>query len=185
MDGILFSPVEFGSAKKTHCSTKHNIFFQRRREIIQHESINAREFFKILGNINSCPFRENGRLSAHYNFLNGLSLSEDAKNIYVEAAVPNVDAQDIDVTFSRGMLTTKAKKKEEEKGKTFQRKATSSFFYKISLGYIDPKKEPSATFKNGVMTVAFAKLTGKQLKKLLLKPRELVIKVSSRKRMKQ
>jgi len=103
------------------------------------------------------------------NFLNGLSLAEDAKNIYVEAAVPGVDAQDIDVTFSRGMLTIKAKKKEEEKGKTFQRKATSSFFYRISPGDIDPKKEPSATFKNGVMTVAFAKLTEKQPKKITVK----------------
>lgn len=105
--------------------------------------------------------------STHY--LQGLSISEDDKNVYVEAAVPGVDPKVIEVTFSKGVLTIKAEKKEEKKGKTYHRKATQSFFYRITPGDVDPKAEPVATCKNGTMTVTFAKVPEEKLKKIAVK----------------
>lgn len=35
---------------------------------------------------------------------NGLSMSEDDKNVYVEAALPGVAPKDIDITFEKGTL---------------------------------------------------------------------------------
>ena len=104
-----------------------------------------------------------------HNYLNGLTVSEDGKNVYVEAAVPGIDPKEVDVTFSKGVLTIKAEKKEEEKGKTYQRRATRSFLYRVTPGDVDPKAEPQATCKNGVMTVTFAKALEAKPKKISVK----------------
>lgn len=103
------------------------------------------------------------------NQLQGMSVSEDDKNVYVEAAVPGIDPKSVDVTFSNGVLTIKAEKKEEEKGKTYHRKATQSFFYRVTPGEVDSKIEPQAMCKNGMMTVTFAKMTEVAPKKIAVK----------------
>ncbi len=105
------------------------------------------------------------------NYLNGLTVSENNKNVFVEAAVPGVDPREVDVTFTKGVLTIKGEKKEEEKGKTYQRRATRSFLYRVSPGDVDPKAEPHATCKDGVMTVTFAKA-------LEAKPKKIAVKIS-------
>lgn len=103
------------------------------------------------------------------NLLNGLSVSEDDKNVYVEAAVPGLDPKEVEVTFSKGVLTIKGEKKEEEKGKAYHRKATQSFFYRVMPGEVDPKAEPKATCKDGVMTVTFAKMPEAKPKRIAVK----------------
>jgi len=75
----------------------------------------------------------------------------------VEASVPGIDPKEIDVTFNKGVLTIKAEKKEEEKGKAYHKQATRRFFYKVMPSEVDSGSEPKATYKNGVMTVTFAK----------------------------
>lgn len=109
-----------------------------------------------------------GMLPAN-NFLNGLSISEDEKNVYVEAAVPGVDPKKVDVTFNKGIVTIRAEKEEEEEGKKFQRKATSSFYYRIAPADIDLKAEPTAVCKNGIMTVTFPKAPAGKPKKIAVK----------------
>ncbi len=103
------------------------------------------------------------------NLINGLSVSEDEKNIYVEAAVPGIDPKDIDVTFDKGVLTIRAQKTDEEKGKKYQRKATSTFLYRVQLPEIEQKAEPAAAHKNGVTTVTFAKRSEAKPKKIVVK----------------
>ena len=103
------------------------------------------------------------------DLINGLSVSEDEKKVYVEVAVPGIDPKEIDVTFSKGLLTIKGHKKEEEKTKTYRRKATRSFFYRVVPGDVDPKATPAATCKNGVMTVTFAKVHAPKPKKIAVK----------------
>lgn len=103
------------------------------------------------------------------NYLQGLTVSEDDKNVYVEAAVPGVDPKDVEVTYEKGVLTIRAEKKEEEKGKTFRRRASKSFFYRVTPGDVDPNKEPEAVCKNGVMKVTFAKAARAQPKKIAVK----------------
>jgi HSP20 family protein len=101
---------------------------------------------------------------------NGLSVSEDEKNIYVEAAVPGVDPKDIDVTFHKGVLWIKGDAKEEEKQKKYYRKATSSFSYRVAIPEdVDTKEEPQAECANGVMTVTFPKSPKTQPKKIAVK----------------
>lgn len=102
----------------------------------------------------------------------GLSIYEDDKNIYVEAAVPGIDPNDIEVTFQDKYLWIRGetKKEEENKKKKYYRKASSSFSYRVAVpGDVDMKKEPEATCKNGVMTVSFAKLAKTQPKKIQVK----------------
>lgn len=101
--------------------------------------------------------------------LQGLSVSEDNKHIYVETAVPGIDPKEVEVTFDKGVLTVRAEKKEDEKGKTYQRHATQSFFYKIKPSNVDVKIQPTATCKDGVMTVTFAKMPEMQPKKITVK----------------
>ncbi|MDP2638484.1 MAG: Hsp20/alpha crystallin family protein [Candidatus Levybacteria bacterium] len=102
--------------------------------------------------------------------LNGLSVSEDDKNVYVEAAVPGVDPKNVDVTFDKGVLWVKGAAEEEKKGKKYYRKASSSFSYRVAIpGEVDWKTEPVATYKNGVMRVTFAKSPKAQPKKIAVK----------------
>jgi HSP20 family protein len=102
--------------------------------------------------------------------MNGLSISEDDKNVYIEAATPGVDPKDIDVTFHKGVLWIKGEAKEEEKKKKYYRKATSSFSYRVAIPEdVDANTEPTAECVNGMMTVTFAKSPKTQPKKIAIK----------------
>lgn len=102
--------------------------------------------------------------------ISGLSISEDDKNVYVEAAVPGIDPKNVDVTFNKGILTISGQKEEEEKKKKFYRRASSAFSYRILVpGEIDPNKEPKAEAKNGEMKMTFVKVPESQPKKIAIK----------------
>ncbi len=102
----------------------------------------------------------------------GLSVSEDDHNVYVKAAVPGIDPKDVEITFDKGVLWIKAESKQEEKDakqKVYKQMA-SSFSYRVVVpGELDQAKEPEATYKHGIMTVAFAKLPQSQPKKIAVK----------------
>lgn len=102
--------------------------------------------------------------------LNGLSVSEDNERVYVEAALPGIDPKEIEVTFDNGILRVNGAAKEEEKGKKYWRKATSSFSYRIAVpADVSPAQEPEATYKNGMMRVAFKKSMPSKPKKIAVK----------------
>lgn len=104
------------------------------------------------------------------NVPSGLSISEDDTSVYVSAALPGVDPKDVEVTFDKGYLWVKGEAKEEEKEKKFYRKATSSFSYRVAVpGDLDSNAEPDASYKNGVMTVSFAKSPKTQPRKIAVK----------------
>ncbi len=88
----------------------------------------------------------------------GLAISEDEKNVYVEAHIPGVDPNKVEVTFDKGMLWIKGQQEQEENNKKYYKKAASAFSYHVRLPEnIDAAKEPEAVCKNGVMKVTFAK----------------------------
>lgn len=102
----------------------------------------------------------------------GLSLSEDDQHVYVEASVPGLKPEDIEVTFHKGILRIKGEKeeKEEDKQKSFYREATSKFHYHVMVpGNIDPNVEPDAKYENGVMKVTFNKVAEERPKKIPVK----------------
>jgi HSP20 family protein len=100
---------------------------------------------------------------------NGLSISEDEAKIYVEAAIPGIDPKNIEISFQDGYLWIRGETDTEEKNKTrkYYRHATKSFSYRVAVpGDIDNNTDPQATYKHGVMTVAFAKSPKSQPKKI-------------------
>lgn len=104
-------------------------------------------------------------------FSNGLSVSEDSKNVYISAALPGVNPEEIEVTFDKGYLWIKGEvKSEANEEKKYYRKASSTFSYRIAVpGELDQNREPVATCKNGVMTVEFAKIPKTPPKKIQVK----------------
>ncbi|MBS0627607.1 MAG: Hsp20/alpha crystallin family protein, partial [Verrucomicrobia bacterium] len=106
------------------------------------------------------PFHENS----------GVSVSEDEKHVYVEAALPGITPEEIEMNYDRGMLSIKANKKEEteDKKRKFYRKAHKSFFYQVAIpGTFDEKKLPEAICKNGILKVTFDKAKNETVKKTI------------------
>lgn len=116
-------------------------------------------------------FMDDDSLAFTSSVSNGLSLAEDDKQVYVEAAVPGVDAKNIDITFEKGVLRIVAESKTEERGgRKYFRRATSSFSYQVAIpAEIDMNAEPDAEVKNGMMHVTFTKSAKVQPKKIAVK----------------
>lgn len=103
---------------------------------------------------------------------NGLSIYEDGSKVYVEAAVPGIDPKNVDVTFQDGYVWIRGETKEEQedKKKKYYRRASQSFSYRVAVpGDVDMSKEPEATYKHGVMTIAFTKSAKALPKKIQVK----------------
>ncbi len=102
----------------------------------------------------------------------GLSVSEDDKHVYVEAAVPGVEPDKIEVSYDKGALWIRGQQEQEkeDKNRKYYRKASSSFSYRLAVpGNIDEKKDPEATYKNGVMKITFDKIPETQPKKIAVR----------------
>jgi len=103
---------------------------------------------------------------------NGLSISEDEKNVYVEASLPGIDPKDVEMTFQDGYLWIRGEAKEEEtdKKKKYYRQSSKAFSYRVAVpGDVDEKVEPIASSKHGVMTITFSKSPKTQPKKIQIK----------------
>lgn len=82
----------------------------------------------------------------------GLSVSEDDKRIYIEAAVPGIDPKNIEVTSQDGYLWIRGETKEEDKDKKrkYYREATKSFSYRVAVPVdMDNNVDPIATYRLG------------------------------------
>lgn len=128
-----------------------------------------RRFFNSAFNY---PWAEDDLWSSEGTHLSGLTISEDKGHVFVEAHLPGLKPEHIEVTFEKGILWIRGEKKEEEedKHKKYYKKASSAFSYRLQVpGMIDEKKEPEATYKDGVMKVSFPKTQESQSKKIKIK----------------
>lgn len=101
-----------------------------------------------------------------------ISIMEDEKNIYIEAALPGLSTDEIELTIDKGILRIHGEKKEEkeEASKKIHCRAICSYNYRIALPQqIDEKNDPSATYKDGIIKLTFAKATAAQTKKIAIK----------------
>lgn len=101
-----------------------------------------------------------------------LSVSEDEKNVYIEAAIPGIDPEDVEVTYDRGMVWIRgeAREEEEDKKRKFYRRADTSFSYRIAVpGEIDQNAEPKAEYNNGMIMITFQKAASSMPKKITVK----------------
>ncbi|MBX9924273.1 MAG: Hsp20/alpha crystallin family protein [Rhabdochlamydiaceae bacterium] len=115
---------------------------------------------------------EEGGALDHYMDHSDVSLSEDQDHIYIEAAVPGVTPDEIEINYDKGILRIKADKKEEtqDKDRKFYRKTNRHFFYQIPVpGRVNEKESPEATCKDGMLKVCFSKLEEPQKKKISVK----------------
>ncbi len=90
----------------------------------------------------------------------GLQISEDETSIFIEAALPGLSENEIEITYEKGNLVIRGEKKEteEDKKKKFYRRSSRSFMYQMSVpGNIEDSVEPKADFKNGVAKITFQK----------------------------
>lgn len=104
------------------------------------------------------------------NTPSGLSISEDEKHVYVEAAIPGINPEDVEVTFDKGILWIKGESQKQSTNRKVYQTMASSFSYRVAVpGDIDMNVEPEASYENGIMTVTFSKLPQAQPKKITVK----------------
>ncbi len=105
------------------------------------------------------------------NLPSGLSLSEDDKSVYAEAAIPGVNPKDVDITFEKGIVKiTASSKKEEKEGRKFWKRSQSEFSYQFSVpADVDMSKDPDADVEDGVIRLVFIKTAKAQPRKIALK----------------
>jgi HSP20 family protein len=101
----------------------------------------------------------------------GISVSEDSENIYIEAHVPGLQANEIDVSLDRNTLRITADKKDEEENteKKYYRKAQRAFFYQVELPAQVEENTEQANYEDGVLTIAFKKTRKDNLKRINVK----------------
>lgn len=101
-----------------------------------------------------------------------VAIWEEPKEVIVEAAAPGMLPGDIEMDFSKGMLTVRGQRKEDksdEKKKFFQH-SDSSFVYHLTVpGDVDEKSEPTAELKDGMLTIRFKKKSAVARKKIPVK----------------
>ena len=101
-----------------------------------------------------------------------LSVYEDDKNVYIEAAVPGIDPEQVEVVFDKGVLWIKgeAKDEEDDKKNKYYYRANRQFSYRVAVpGEIDANADPEVDAKDGVVKVTFKKSPKAQPKKLSVK----------------
>lgn len=88
--------------------------------------------------------------------------------MYVEAELPGITRENVDIIFDKGLLWIKGEKNEEEGDRSYFRKRASSFSYHLNVpGNVD--NEPEASYKDGILTVKFRKTKEEQPKKIAVK----------------
>jgi HSP20 family protein len=113
-------------------------------------------FFRPFPDIESFWRRELG-----FNVTPAMDIIEKDGAFEVTAELPGIDAKDIDVQLSHGMLTIKGEKQEEKeektKGRYISERRYGSFRRTLQVpGSVDPEKI-EASYKSGVLTVTLPK----------------------------
>ncbi len=102
----------------------------------------------------------------------GLRIHEDDKNIYVDAVVAGVPADDVQVDIEDGVITIKAEKKEEEKKEGEYKASSYNYYYTCALsgGQWD---KANADVTNGVLELKIPKTVA-------ARPRKITVKAKSK-----
>jgi len=99
-----------------------------------------------------------------------LNVSEDEKNITVEAELPGMESKDIDISLQNNMLVLQGEKRfeDEKKEGNYHRieRSYGSFSRTIPLSSSVDEDKAKASFKKGVLTVTLPKQGVEQGKKI-------------------
>jgi HSP20 family protein len=104
----------------------------------------------------------------------GVTVSEDDKRVYIEAQLPGLKSNEIDISLDQNTLRIKGEKKEgeEDKEKRFYRRAQSSFFYQVELPSQVEENSEQAQFEDGVLRITFKKTQQSQVRKIPIGPKQ-------------
>ncbi len=101
-----------------------------------------------------------------------LNLSEDENNLYLEALVPGLDPQDLDLNIMQGALTLSGERKESGNGnRTWHRRERGGgrFLRTIELPAAVNAEKVDAEYRNGILTVTLPKTEEAKPKKITVK----------------
>lgn len=116
------------------------------------------------------PFHFDDEAVSMASHSSGISVFEEGETVVIEAALPGVSSEDIEVSHTHGFVLIEGEKKEEESQRKYYRQAIRSFSYRIPLpANADIKQEPEATFRDGVMKIVFKKGDPKEGKNIPVK----------------
>jgi HSP20 family protein len=100
-------------------------------------------------------------------------ISENEKEYVVTAEVPGIDARDLDVTLSDGILTVKGEKKQEkeEKGENYHRieRSYGSFHRSFHIPEKVETEKVDASYKDGVLKLILPKAETTEARKIEVK----------------
>ena len=99
-----------------------------------------------------------------------VEVSETEKEIRILAELPGIDEKDIVINLRDGVLTLTGEKKAEGNGSVYSERLHGKFERSIQLGSEIDSDKVTASFKHGVLTIAFAKRPDaqKQVKRISL-----------------
>jgi HSP20 family protein len=101
-----------------------------------------------------------------------VNISEDEKNITVEAEMPGMESKDIDISLQNNMLVLQGEKKFEDEGNqgSYQRieRSYGAFSRTIPLSSSVDEDKVKASFKNGILTVTLPKQDVERGKKIAI-----------------
>jgi len=98
-----------------------------------------------------------------------INLSEDDGNYYIEALVPGIDPNDIDLNLMQGTLTLTGERKEADyAGQTWHRheRGSGKFMRTIELPDSVDSSKVGAEYKNGILLITLPKPPSVQPKKI-------------------
>jgi len=102
----------------------------------------------------------------------GARIYEEDNKLIVEAPLPGLNANEIEVNLHKGTLWIRGESKEEEsdKKKKFYRSSRRSYSFSFALPkQIDEKQEPQATYNDGILKVSLNLSKEAQPKKIPVK----------------
>lgn len=105
----------------------------------------------------------------------GVRIYEENNHLHVEAPLPGLNPNEIDVSFNNGILLIKGESKQEEQDKKrkFYRSSKRSYSYSLALpAQIDEKQEPEAIYEDGILKVSLKMAKQDETKKITVKGRK-------------
>jgi HSP20 family protein len=119
-----------------------------------------------------------GRLLAP-TFLHGLefeeyprvNISEDENNVYVDALVPGIEPQNINLNVMKGTLTLSGERKEEPGERAWHRRerGTGKFLRAIELPVGVDAERVDARYQSGILTITLPRSEEAKPKKIAIK----------------
>lgn len=101
------------------------------------------------------------------------TLSEDENQLHLEVAMPGIKAEDIQLTYDKGVVRINAqrKHKEEDKARKYYARAQYNYAFCFALpsSNLDESQEPKADYENGMLVISFAKARKEEPRRITVK----------------